>query len=436
MPAHLERQTIIHDLKPSDKTCSECGGFLSLIGTETREQLEAIIQKYIVKVHSRLKYACKCCQACVKLASSPCEAMEKGIAGPNLLAQVLVDKYADHLPLYRLEQRFARQSIVLSRGTLWNWVKHCAYSLKPLVEAMKADLLVLNQVFSDDTTMPTLREKTPENLGKQAKKNYIWVYTGLSKTLDYKVNQKPIILYDYTEGRGSQYPSEFLKGFTGYVQSDAYVAYKSLVKDSEQVISVGCWAHARRKFHEALEVNPNSIVNEMMEMIGKLYGLEKEFREKELSIEQIKEQRQLCSLPILQSIKKWLEKYQSETAPKSLLGKAIIYATNNWETLTRYTEEGCLEIDNNRSERCIKPVVIGRKNYLFMGSKKGGYAAAIIYSLIETCKQNGIDPLAYLADVLQRLPTHLNKNIKELLPYNWVSSSMIQANAQAPPKAA
>ena len=434
MPAHLERQTIIHDLKPSDKTCGECGGFLSLIGAETREQLEAIIQKYIVKVHSRLKYACKCCQACVKLAPSPHEAMEKGIAGPNLLAQVLVDKYADHLPLYRQEQRFARCGIVLSRGTLWNWISHASRSLKPLVEAMKADLLIVNHVFSDDTTMPTLRERKPENLGKQTKTNYIWVYTGVSKTINSGANQRPIVLYDYTPGRDAEFVSDFLKDFTGYVQSDAYSGYSPL-SNSGKVISIGCWAHVRRKFNDALVANPNSMANEMMEKIGKLYGLERGFKIKGLSIDEIKQQRQHHSRLILEDIQKWLEKYQPLTVPKSSLGKAMGYAVNNWQTLTRYIEDGRLEIDNNRSERCIKPVVIGRKNYMFMGSEKGGHAAAITYSLIETCKQNRVDPLAYLADVLQRIPTHLNKNIKELLPYNWLNSEATQTHAaQAPPQ--
>ena len=436
MPDHLERQTIIHDLKASDKTCGECGGFLSLIGNETREQLEAIIQKYIVKVHTRLKYACKCCQATVKLALAPYEAMEKGIAGPNLLAQVLVDKYADHLPLYRQEQRFARCGIVLSRGTLWNWIRHVSNSLKPLVEAMKEDLLVLNHVFSDDTTMPTLRERTLENLGKQAKTNYMWVYAGVSKTVDAWDNQKPIVLYDYTAGRDAKFVSDFLKDFTGYVQSDAYSGYRPL-SNSGNVTSLGCWAHVRRKFYEALTTNSSSIACEMMDKIGKLYGLEREFKTKGLSIQAIKQRRELHSQPILEEIKQWLEKYQPLTVPQSGLGKAISYASNNWQTLTRYTEDGRLEIDNNRSERCIKPVVIGRKNYMFMGSEKGGEAAEVVYSLIETCKQNGVDPLAYLADVLQRIPTHLNKNIKELLPYNWVDSNPSQAQiAQAPPKVA
>lgn len=405
-----------------------------MIGNETREQLEAIIQKYIVKAHSRLKYACKCCQATVKLASAPCEAMEKGIAGPNLLAQVMVDKYADHLPLYRQEQRFARSGIVLSRGTLWNWVKHASHSLKPLFEAMKADLLVLNHIFSDDTTMPTLRERTLENLGKQTKTNYMWVYAGVSKTDDAWSNQRPIVLYDYTAGRDAKFVSDFLKDFTGYVQSDAYSGYRPL-SNSGKVTSLGCWAHVRRKFHEALDTNPNSMANEMMDKIGKLYDLERAFKTNGLSIDKIKQRRELHSRPILDDIQKWLEKYQILTAPQSRLGKAISYASNNWQTLTRYTEDGRLEIDNNRSERCIKPVVIGRKNYMFMGSEKGGEAAAVIYSLIETCKQNGVDPLAYLADVLQRIPTHLNKNIKELLPYNWVSSSVAQMQtAQAPPQ--
>ena len=403
-----------------EKSCEKCGSFLSQIGVEEREQLETISVRVIVKKHKRLKYACRCCGETIVLAKGPFEAIEKGISGPNLLAQVLVDKYADHLPLYRQEQRFTRNGLNINRSTLWNWVRLSAVSLVPLVEAMKKELLVIGHIFSDDTTMPTLRKKTPENLGKPAKRNYIWVYTGPSKE-----NKKfPIVIYDFAEGRGSEYPETFLKDFKGYLQADAYSSYNSLYEcpegsDLARCIEVACWAHVRRKFVEALKANPNSISKEVLEMIGELYKQEKEFREKELDAEKIVQMRQEFSKPQLDKIYAWLITYGPQVAPKSLLGQAISYALSNWQALNVYTQDGRLEIDNNRSERCIKGVVLGRKNYMFMGSVQGGSAAATIYSLIETCKQNGVDPLAYLADVLARIPTHPNKQIHELLPYHW-----------------
>jgi transposase len=217
LPAHLPREEVIHDLSPQEKSCGHCGSFLSQIGVEEREQLETVFVQFVVKKHKRLKYACKCCGETVAIAKSPSQAIEKGIAGPNLLAQVLVDKYGDHLPLYRQEQRFKRHGIHINRSTLWNWVYLSSLSLAPLVEAMTKDLLVVGHVFSDDTTMPTLREPIPENKGKKTKTNYMWTYNGLSKK-----DKKPIIIYDFTEGRDGKYPEEFLKGFSGYVQADAY----------------------------------------------------------------------------------------------------------------------------------------------------------------------------------------------------------------------
>jgi transposase len=419
LPPHLPREEIIHDLPSEGKSCGHCGSFLSKIGIEEREQLETVSVQFIVKKHKRLKYACRCCGQTVAIAKSPDQAIEKGIAGPNLLAQVLVDKYGDHLPLYRQEQRFKRHNIHMSRSTLWNWIYLSSLSLAPLVDAMKKDLLVVGHVFADETTMPTLRSQIPDNLGKKTKTNYMWVYNGPSKA-DKKF---PIAIYDFTEGRDGKYPEGFLKGFSGYVQVDAYSGYNGLfakLNPNEAVcIELGCWAHVRRYFYEALQANPNSIAKEVLAMIGELYKVERKCREESLKTEEIQKKRQEHSKLALNRIYDWLVKHQPQVLPKSLLGQAISYALNHWKALNVYVEDGRLEIDNNRSERCIKGIVLGRKNYLFMGGVKGGKAAAVIYSLIETCKQNDVDPVAYLADVLARVPTHPNKRIQELLPYHW-----------------
>jgi len=419
LPPHLPREEIIHDLGPQEKSCGHCGCFLSNIGVEEREQLETVSVRFIVKKHKRLKYAYKCCGQTVAIAKNPDQAIEKGIAGPNLLAQVLVDKYGDHLPLYRQEQRFKRHNIHINRSTLWNWIYLSSLSLSPLVDAMKKDLLVVGHIFADETTMPTLRTRIPDNLGKKTKTNYIWVYNGPSKA-DKKF---PIVIYDFTEGRDGKYPEGFLEGFSGYVQVDAYAGYDGLFASLEEnkvvCIEVGCWGHVRRYFYEALQANPKSIAAEVLSMIGQLYTVERECRTESLKAEVIQKRRQEQSKPVLNQIHEWLTKHQPQVLPKGLLGQAISYALNNWKALNVYVEDGRLEIDNNRSERCIKGIVLGRKNYLFMGSARGGKAAAIVYSLIETCKQNGVDPVAYLADILARIPTHPNKRIHELLPYNW-----------------
>ena len=424
----MPREEIVHDLADEEKSCGHCGSDLSQIGVEEREQLETVSVHFVVKKHKRLKYACKCCGETVAMAKSPPQAIEKSSAGSNLLAQVLVDKYGDHLPLYRQEQRFTRHGIHINRSTLWGWINLSSLSLAPLKEAMIQDLLIVGHVFADETTMPTLREQTIENRGKKAKTNYMWTYNGLSKE-----DQKPIVIYDFTQGRDGEYPEEFLKAFSGYVQVDAYAGYNGLFTGDEQhpprCTCVGCWAHVRRKFYDARKANPKSIGKQVLRMIAKLYKVEEACKKEGLTLAQIKARRQKESQPVLEEIHAWLVEYQPQVVPKSLLGQAISYALSNWKALNVYIKDGRLEIDNNRSERCIKGVVLGRKNYLFMGSVRGGKAAAIIYSLIETCKQNDVDPVAYLADVLARIPTHPNRLIKELLPYNWKSPAVRAAEA-------
>jgi transposase len=427
LAGHLTRHEVKHDLKGDEKICTSCGSFLSFIGIEEREQLEAAIERYMVLVHRRKKYACKnksCTSQTIKVAPTPVEAIEKGLAGPHLLAEVIVDKYCDHLPLYRQERRFARQGITLNRSTIWSWIKQSALLLTPLAEQMVQHQMAASHMFSDETTIPTLWAHTPENKGKQAKTNYFWVYTSL---LDDK-KDKPIVVYRFAEGRDSLYPMEFLKDFKGYLQADAYSGYNPLfipkwddVQNAyvQWCTEVGCFAHARRYFMDALKSNPLSIAKEVILLIGDLYLFEAEFKEKNLTYDQIKEKRQELSRPKLDEIYLWLQTYQPQAAPKSLLGVAIGYAFNNWGALCTYLNDGRLEIDNTRSERNMKGIAVGRKNYLFVASNQGGTVAATLYSLVETCRQNGVDPKVYLADVLQRISTHPNARIDELLPYYW-----------------
>ena len=251
LPSHLKRQIVEHDFPANQKFCSKCGAFLSLIGFEEHEQLESMIERYIVLQHKRKKYACKNkrCEGTIVTAPTPVEPIEKGLAGPNLLSEIIVDKYADHLPWYRLQRRFQRQGIELNRATLWHWTYRSALLLTPLVEAMHAHQEESTHMFSDETTIATLWAQIPENKGKPAKINYFWVYTSLLN--DNKA--KPIVVYRYTEGRGSEHPKDYLKNFTGFMQVDAYSGYNPLfapIWDEEEkkyvnwCTEVGCWAHA------------------------------------------------------------------------------------------------------------------------------------------------------------------------------------------------
>jgi transposase len=428
LPSHLTRQIVEHDIPAHQKVCTHCGALLSFIGCEEREQLEALIEKYVVLVHKRKKYACKnkaCCCGTIVTAPTPAEPIEKGLAGPQLLAEIIVDKYSDHLPLYRLQQRFKRQGISMSRSTLWHWIYRSALLLEPLVNVMITHQIASTHVFADETTIPTLWAHIPENKGKQAKINYFWVYTSLKD--DNK--EKPIVVYRFATGRGSQYPTEFLKHFRGYMQVDGYSGYNPLFKaipadELEEAyvqwcIEVACWGHARRYFMDVFKKNPKSIAKEVLLLIGDLYIYEAEFKKDKLMFDQIKAKRHELSKPKRDEIHAWLLKYQPCAAPKSALGQAIAYALNRWDALCVYLTDGRLEIDNTRSERNMKGIAVGRKNYLFVASNRGGGAAATVYSLIETCRQNGIDSKAYLADVLQRISTHPQSRINELLPYYW-----------------
>lgn len=426
-PSRLTRHTIEHDVPAHQKICNECGSFLSLIGYEEREQLETSIEQYSVLLHKRRKYACKnknCCGGTIVTAPMPAEPIEKGSAGSNLLAEVIVGKYVDHMPLYRLEKRFARKGITLNRSTLWSWINRSTTLLEPLVNAMIDDQQKATHLFSDETTIPTLWAQIPENKGKQAKINYFWVYTSL---LNDDKNH-PIVIYRFCEGRGSEYPTAFLTNFRGYLQVDAYSGYNPLFNPTwdelekayvRWCIEVACWGHARRYFVDAAKNNNQSIAHDVLVLISTLYKYESDFKKEKLSFDEIKAKRQELSLPKLNEISTWLTKHAPQTAPKSTLGKAMGYARSNWDALNVYLTDGRLEIDNTRSERNMKGVAVGRKNYLFVASNRGGLAAAIAYTLVETCRQNDVDPEVYLADVLQRISTHPNARIHELLPYHW-----------------
>ena len=338
----------------------------------------------------------------------PNQPIDKGFADPGLLADVLVKKYDDHLPLYRQSEILARHGIDISRQTLCGWVMQCADILEPLVEAMKPDLLSSPKIHTDDTVIPVLEEGRDST-----KEGRLWGYLSLGP---------PIVVYDYSPNRQQKWAEEFLKNYKGYLQADAYTGYDKLYADGN-IIEVACMAHARRKFFEIVQTNTKNgcskegIAVTALSYIGKLYRIES--RIKQLNPLAKKAIRKSEANFILKDYKKWLLRQSKRVLPKSPLGKAITYTLNNWIALTRYLGNGILDIDNNAAERLMRPLTVGRSNYTFAGNDRGGKAAAIIYSLIETCKLNKINPYEYLRDILTRLPNTLNRDIRLLLPYLW-----------------
>lgn len=392
-----------------DLTCPcGCGNQLHKIGEVITEQLEIVPAKIYVKQHVRFKYAGCLHQNQVITAPMPNQPIDKGFAGPGLLADVLVNKYDDHLPLYRQSERLARHGIDISKQTLCDWVMQSADVLKPLVDAMKPDLLLSPKLHTDDTVIPVQEEG-----GGKTKKGRLWVYLGCGP---------PCIIYDYSPNHQQKWAEEFLKDYTGYLQADAYTGYDKIYA-ANKIIEVACMAHARRKFFEVVQANNNiSKVKEglavtALNYISKLYKIENRIKELEPIAKRAIRKREATS--ILKNYEKWLQRQSKRVLPKSPLGHAIDYTLKNWIALTRYLGSGILDIDNNKAERLMRPITVGRANWTFAGNDRGGRAAAIVYSLIETCKLNKINPYDYLRDILTRLPNTLNRDIKSLLPYSW-----------------
>jgi transposase len=404
LPAHLPRKRELHDVPAEQLPCPDCGTLRTKIGEEVREQLEYVPASLVVIQHVRPKYACKACEGNIVIAERLPEPIEKGLPGPGLMAQVAVSKYADHLPLYRQEGIFRRHGVELPRQTTCDWMAVCADLLKPIWKAMHGLILQSKVIQTDDTPVTVLDPVLGRFVGR------LWNYLG--------DREHRYVVYHFTEDRSGAGPQEMLKGYQGYLQADAYSGYDSLFT-AGKIHEVGCWMHARRKFYEARTTDPPR-AHQALAWISLLYDLEEEAKEQKLDDAQRHALRQERSRPILTKLEEWLDHEEQQKAlPKSPIGEAIGYAQNHWGALERYLEAGFLEIDNGASERALKPVAIGRKNWLFAGSKAGGETAAILMSLCTTCKNLKINPLAYLTDVLRRISTHPARRIEELLPDRW-----------------
>jgi transposase len=413
LPASLPRRRVVHDVPTEQRLCPDCGGERTRIGEETREQLEYVPASLVVIEHVRPKYACPDCQANVVIAGRLPEPIEKGLPGPGLMAHVAVSKYADHLPLYRQEGIFKRFGVELSRSTMCDWMAAAAGLLAPIVAAMLKRVLLSEVIQTDDTPVPV-----QDHDGQGIKTGRLWVQIG-----DW--NHR-FIVYDYTPDHSGAGPERVFQGFQGYLQADAYSAYDALFTDGT-ILEVGCWMHARRKFYEARTSDPVRSHLLLAWVVG-LYKIEEDAKEARRKHPEWDDAtwhahrfalRLERSRPILDAIQAWLKLEQPKVLPKSPIGEAISYSLNHWGALIRPLEAGFLEIDNGESERALKPVAIGRRNWLFAGSDNGGKTAAVLMSLCATCKAWNLDPFVYLRDVLDRVSTHPMSRIAELLPDRW-----------------
>jgi transposase len=406
LPGHLKRETIVHDLAESQKHCKVCDKDLRRIGEEVSERYEYIPAQMLVIEDVCIKYACACT---VTTATKPLQPIEKSTAGASLLAQVIVAKYADHLPLNRQQKMFARLGVELSRQTLCGWMGQVAELLDPLYERAKKLVLASKVVQTDDTPVKVLDPSLPKT-----RTGRIWPYVGDAL--------HPAVVYDYTRTRESAGPEAFLKGYRGYLQADAYSAYDRFFAEPERgMIEVGCWAHARRHFYDARETDP-ARMGAVLAAIAQLYAVEKLARERGISGEERRILREQGARPALDELHVYLLRIRVELLPKSAAGQAVAYALKNWAALTRYCEDGDLEIDNNAAERSLRGIAVGRNNWTFFGSDNGGKTNAVLRTFVASCERVRIDPWAWFCDVLARIASYPVNRLDELLPHCWASA--------------
>ena len=405
LPDQLPRETETY--APKQEECPVCGGKLRALGEDVSETLEYVPGHFKVIRHVRPKLSCASCEHIVQ-EPAPSRPIDHGVPGPGLLAHVLVAKYSDHLPLYRQSEIYAREGIELERSTLAGWVGGASRLLAPLVESVRGYVMEADKLHADDTPVPVL---APGN-GK-TKTGRLWTYVRDDRPAG--DTAAPAVWFAYSPDRKGEHPERHLSSFRGTLQADAYAGFNRLY-ESGRIQEAACWAHVRRKMYHLCEAHDSPVATEAIARIGQLYAIEKEIRGR--PPDERRQVRNARARPLLESMHGWFEESLSKLSRKSDVALAINYALGRWSALTRYSDDGHVEIDNNAAERALRAVAIGRKNYLFAGSDSGGERAAAMYSLIGAAKLNGLDPEAYLRHVLARVADHPIKRIAELLPWN------------------
>jgi transposase len=405
LPDHLPREEKVYP--PPADTCPSCGGGLRHLGEDVAEQLEYVPASFRVIRHVRPKLACSCCDTIVQ-APAPSRPIERGLAGPGLLAHVLVAKFADHLPLYRQSVIYARDGVDLDRALLASWVGAASALLRPLVEAIRRHVLAATKLHADDTPIPVL---APGN-GK-TKTARLWTYVRDDRASG--DTAPAAVWFAYTPDRKGIHPQTHLADFNGVLQADAYAGFNALFDDGT-IQEAACWAHARRKFYDLHEARPSALTTEALRRIAELYVIEAEIRGKPPHERRLV--RQAKAKPLLEDLERWLRATLDKLSRKSDTSAAIMYALNLWPALVRYCDDGAIEIDNSAAERALRGVAIGRRKHLFAGANSGGERSAAIYSLIGTAKLNGVDPEAWLRHVLANIADHPVNRVDEFLPWH------------------
>lgn len=417
LPENLPRVEVVHDLPAEAKICG-CGCEKSRIGEEVSEQLDVVPAKMQVIRHIRPKYACRQCEGVkdagptVVIAPPPAQMIPKSMATAGLLAHVLTAKFVDALPFYRQEKIFNRHGVELKRATMCCWAMQVAEKCQPLLTLFREEIHAGPLIQADETTLQVLVEpgRAPTST------SYMWIFRGGDP-------EHPTLVYQYHQSRSGDVAMAYLRGYRGYVQTDGYAGY-GFLDHWQDVVHVGCWAHARRKFTDVIKALGSSklrkktgLADQALDYIGKLYSIDQKAKLDGLDALGVHQRRQTMAVPVLEEFHTWLKGRSKETPPKSLIGKAISYTLNQWDRLRRYVDDGRLVPDNNMAENAIRPFVVGRKNWLFSGVAEGAKASATLYSIIETAKANGLDPYWYLRVLFDKLPlVETRDQMRTLLP--------------------